>query len=835
MADKLNLPLTVDDIFGLTEVQSVQPPPRVQNIPGYAPPRPRVVPQQNPPSAQTLPPPPRPVQAQPPVQAPAQPQAQPQPAPQQPLTVPPMPERQAPPASSVDELFAPLPRPQAAPRPADPNAEPDASSWLGRRWQDIKGKQDQRYKDLPALADTGAVNIGDDNVSRLTMPDDHAYGDILSKSLADGVTMTRRFRDANGYEIIGFKYQDGPEQLAYVNKPGLDTHDVDRVVSGSLPFMAGGAVTGAAAKGLALLGRVAAQSAAAAGVATGQEIALENIGSEQKWDWSKVGGAAAGGAVGELAAPAIGAFIRKFVTEPSLFDKATGKLTEKGAEAAKASGFDPASMTREIQQEFAKLLARTKDARAAGVGAELGDLGIPTTLGQRTKDVAQLTREQEMRDGVWGEAASRAMKEFDQRQWDAMVKALMGEIEPGKPGMSLLVNPARSPADYTPGQIGAGIAERSQMAISSLRKQEADMWRSVGRIEPTDKALTELPHYIGNALGDMAPSEHDVALMPVTTSILKQAKAFMEKQPPKQAVDGFLPNAAVADVNKFRMSIGAKIGEMEKGTDRNAARRVYDGVNEWIREMAERNMLTASNADAATAAANMVAARGITSRIHSLLEAGGNKAGAAILKQVLETADSPEQVVRALFVGPTAKSIKPGSITAIQTIKKLAGEIGDEGTHLMNDMRLAYWLQIVRNPAGKEGENIFNPQTLLRNLRQSADSQRSVWHTLFTPEQIAMRNRIIHALENGPTFHDWTIKPNSSRSGTTIARMFTDMLGTLVGAPMAKTVTEAGRRASGLSRAGVYGATVQTPPARNPHMIGKWGSVLGAEYGSRSE
>ena len=91
-----------------------------------------------------------------------------------------------------------------------------------------------------------------------------------------------------------------------------------------------------------------------------------------------------------------------------------------------------------------------------------------------------------------------------------------------------------------------------------------------------------------------------------------------------------------------------------------------------------------------------------------------------------------------------------------------------------------------------------------------------------------MRNRLTRALENGPTFHDWTIKPNSSRSGTTVGRMFMDMIGGLVGANYAKVGMEVLNKATGRARANVYNATRQDLPASNPTMIGPYFSAGGA-------
>jgi hypothetical protein len=337
--------------------------------------------------------------------------------------------------------------------------------------------------------------------------------------------------------------------------------------------------------------------------------------------------------------------------------------------------------------------------------------------------------------------------------------------------------------------------------------------------------LAEVPHYINQALGG---AKVNAKAHPVASAMIDDLTAFMEGKAPEQVASWLTGNPA-RDVNEFRKMIGQSMSGMQPGPDKMAAGRIYDGLNTWTREMAEQKLLSSTTADAATAAANMVTARGVTRKLHEIIDIPGNPAGSRIVKQILDGADSPEQIVRELFVGPTAKSVKPGSIEALKSLKQMAGQLPkEEGEQLMSDIKLAYWLQIVRNPAGKEGENIYNPQVLLRNLRVSSDSQRSVWHTLFTPQEIAMRNRLTRAIENGPTFHDWTIKPNSSRSGTTIGRMFMDVLGSLVGGSYAKVGIEAFNKVTGRSRANVYNATRQDLPAANPYMIGPAFSAGGA-------
>ena len=59
----------------------------------------------------------------------------------------------------------------------------------------------------------------------------------------------RRFKDANGYEIIEHRGPDGKPAMAYVNKPGLDFNDVSRGVVGAVPYVASGGALGSMGKG----------------------------------------------------------------------------------------------------------------------------------------------------------------------------------------------------------------------------------------------------------------------------------------------------------------------------------------------------------------------------------------------------------------------------------------------------------------------------------------------------------------------------------------------------------------------------------------------------------
>lgn len=713
----------------------------------------------------------------------------------------PAPAQPSKPFSYSDDLFNPKPIAAAPAKPADPNATPDAATWYGRAWQGITGKQDPRYKDLPRVSDLGAVDITTENQAKLTMPNDEAYGDIIAKNL--GPQMTRRFKDANGYEIIGVRKADGTEQLAYVNRPGLDTEDVGRAVTGSLPFLFGGGAVGTVAKGAPLAINAGAQMLTAAGISGAQDVGANALGSEQGFDAPKVVGSVLGSGVATLAGPAISAAWRKLVTEPSLIDKATGQLTQKGVLEAQKAGLNPGEWTDEIAKRFATEFAKSGDAKLAGITAEIGDVGIPTTLGQRTKSIPQLRREQELRDGVFGDARAEAMKRFDDEQLAAIERATFK----GPRSFAAKVAPDRTVDDYGTDAVGQGIQSRAQAARTAAEKEASAAWQGVGKLEATDQSFATLPDFLNAELGTMSLTKDTT---PMAANMLGKLEAFIEGKAP-ESVSKLLKNNPTRDVNEMRKGLLRDYTSADKPADKSASKAVYDAFNKWVDDAAGQKLLNATSVDAATAAASLKTARGLTRELHEIFDGQQGTPGATIMKKVLQGADSPEQVITQLFTAPTQKTVKPGSIAALRSLQQGADRYlpAEEAAALKGDLKLAYWMGIVRNPTGE----VHNPQTLMNNLKKSLTLQATVWNTLYTPAERAQAMRLVRALENGPTFRDWTLKPNSSRSGTTAAAIFTDLVGSFFGKNNAKTILQAGTRATGLSNSVYNKATSQELPA----------------------
>jgi hypothetical protein len=326
---------------------------------------------------------------------------------------------------------------------------------LATAWEKVRGKHDDQYKDVPAFNNTDAsVSDGVKGPVFLGMlggANDAALGDIIQRSL--GSKFVRRFKDANGYELIEHTAtKDGQPTLAYVSKPGLDLEGVVRGGVGAIPYAVGGA-----AGTLAKIGSIPLRAAWQAGISGGTnvagQVAQKAAGSDQDFDKTQaalatvlggagevipskimapvfggaaglaatydpdnngvsVGGTATGAAVGFAAQSLARRMLRM---NPSQWVKSDGTLTPRAQEVATAAGIPLNDLKGAIAQDWAKVMAATRDPAQAMVSAESRN-GIPMTLGQRNKDYQQLVLEDQMRAGQKGIPAQQEIKRFDDMQ-----------------------------------------------------------------------------------------------------------------------------------------------------------------------------------------------------------------------------------------------------------------------------------------------------------------------------------------------------------------------------------------------------------------------------------
>lgn len=679
------------------------------------------------------------------------------------------PRPQAKPLDGLDLLFgaedapqqpAPQPAPasqQGPPQAAEPSFLQAPITSIVRA---IRGRQDPAYKDVPEYIATGDANGLRLGAAKLLGSGDEAYGDIIARDIGD--KLVRREKDANGYEVMVYLDAQGNEKKAYVNSPGLGGEDVNRLLAGAVPYVAGGGAVNALAKGFGGLVRAGLQAGVAGGTSVATNVAEGGLGSEQGIDKTRAGFTAAGGALGEAAASGVNAFARHRLAR-SLVNK-DGTLTAKGIEAAKAAGVSPDDIEGEIARTFAQTYAKSPDAARAGIYAATAEFGIPVTAGQRSKSIPKLLDEKAMRYGGHGEKAREIITNFDRRQRDAIERAVLGatEVGPdGKPvptGIGTKLQPNR--ANPKPEDLGQGVREGVRSARSGERAVEKVAWEKVSDLVAKPGAFDDLPDAIAGQLGTLRPSQE---VTPTAWKMAQELDAYMTGKGVTEGAPSVLKQAPIRTVDEMRRALGSMVTGAANATDRRAAKAVYDGFNDWIDTAAGKAMLSGPP----EAAAALRTARAVSKEIKGILapKASGGKpsAGARILES-LDDVDSAEGILNRLLGSGTAP--KDGTVTALKSLKTLlvdrpAARGAKNAARLneaWNDVRLAYWLRTVTD---KKGDVLATAEGLKNAVERAFQNQKSVLRVLYSPAELREMQRLKRALDTAA----WK-DPNASGSAT---------------------------------------------------------------------
>lgn len=346
------------------------------------------------------------------------------------------------------------------------------------------GKQDPQFKELGGFSGRGINDMGVNSqiargkVSTLT---DEGFAGVIKNALGD--RLINSTKDVHGQEIISYKNDAGEVVQEYINKPGLDYQDIDRVAESAVPFVFGGGLAGSIAKGLGLFGRAVTQGATAAGIDGALQGQAQRDGSGEDYSVGRSALAGLGGVGGEVA----GTILTKIFNGRGLVDKTTGKLTEKGRAWAKANKVDPDSLSDQTTEFLKQNIGKAADPEELAVQARTGEFDIPTSKAQRTRSRTDAFTEKQMFDGLRGRDAEKAMRNFRDQQSEAIegaaFKVIPDDIAPNAAGIEKAT-------------LGDDIRGGLNRAHTDLKKVESDIWSKVGPMYPKDGAFKSLPDIV---------------------------------------------------------------------------------------------------------------------------------------------------------------------------------------------------------------------------------------------------------------------------------------------------------------------------------------------------
>lgn len=194
--------------------------------------------------------------------------------------------------------------------------------------------------------------------------------------------------------------------------------------------------------------------------------------------------------------------------------------------------------------------------------------------------------------------------------------------------------------------------------------------------------------------------------------------------------------------------------------DARLANHLYEGFNEWIDDAAEKALIVADDPGAHMA---LKSARAFTRKVKRILQPTDNRRkltpAARKITQVLETADSPEGVVSALFGRQTGgKQMPEGSTQALKHLKIALLKNGENAA--FDSVKMAYWTKLAMDNKG----NVLSPAKLRTNIEEAFKKQKTAMNILLDPSEQALIKRFSASLKDLHVDH-----PNPSLSSVGVA------------------------------------------------------------------
>lgn len=735
------------------------------------------------------------------------------------------------PVPSLDETFA-----AGNPEQQQQNPPTDPGSMFDRAIKFVtgEGQYDPAIEDL-SDADAFEYTLADAKTSLklaaayATTPETAELSNIILKTLPGST----RSRDEKNNVVINWRGTD-----YYVNRPGFSNADAFKLFAdlfaflpmskaislggGMLAKMGIGGVTGAATSGAL---DVASQALGSEGdQADRRFFGRSDMGEISGWRALAAGG---GGMMSEPLARAISAsvraspraipVIRNLFNERRFFRN--NQFTPAGRKAAEAAKLNADELTAAMQSQFARSMAaagRSFDEGAAPTEAASrtlqSEFNVPLTSGQRSRNIAQLEREEMTRQGVFGDPAREMMRGADAAQEDALLSAA------GRIGENMA--PGQTPVQVP--QEGVGILQ--QVAQTGARQLEGQVDSSYRVFRTVAKGL-KMPYARVREFPGAIDRAWRSADMIITPETAPMAAAFRKNIARFKRSKG---NYTLDQIDAFFRGFPSYFNSAKSRTDTRALTIAKEASRDFLEQFVEENIQRGDMIPLAI----WNRAKGLRAEYGKKYGLSGkDNTGEKFVRSLLED-DNIDVITRRLF---GTGRLFPDRMSKV--VEKL-GEILPESE--MQTLSQTAWLHIVNKGVSRSlsGKRAFSPKRFATALQGALDDNSVVMNKLFTPAQLAQMRRFGTVVERTITPPEAT---NPSRSAYTLVKaareFFRNAVTTSVSAaagPTAGLATNLGMRVgqSALSKGATRRAlSGQMPPPRPLPLTRSVAPALGIEGG----
>ena len=550
------------------------------------------------------------------------------------------------------------------------------------------------------------------------------------------------------FDAMGNPYTTHGGEKKYLNRPGFSGGDINRGITevGSM-VMASRGGAGLLRK-LGLAGKMTGAGVANYGTSLGIDKIAQIAGSPVPVDQKRALIIGALGFGGEAVAPIAEKFLTAFFGNPRM-DAAEG-LTAEGRKVLERIGVDPAYVTREFEQAFARQAARAVNPdEAAGVAlAESLPRPVVLTTGDITRDVSQQAFEDAALKGARGEIPKQIMRGVRDGNQTALKENAVLIQDQLAGGVS----------QVTVRGEGAAAAAKQVKNLARSEKDFVDRAYDIARQGDT-LAPVEIVQAMRNDIGSVLKERgFDVGRMQLVQRRLADADNILAEK----SVSAVKINAMELWRKRLVRDIEtARRADPSEAEALRAVRNTYDG---WLEGAIEKALIIGDEEGIRA----WQAARAINTRYSQMFKS--DKTIAKIVEGDLTT----EQSLSLIF-GQSKLGAKQESAHTLKRIKKLLGEESSEWRALKEEGFLRLLKSQDTGPRGRDLEVMFSGDKFATAFDAAMKDAPSVMKTLYTAREQALFHQMKHVALRATNRVPGAV--NSSNSAHEIARIMQQLLG----------------------------------------------------------
>jgi hypothetical protein len=444
-------------------------------------------------------------------------------------------------------------------------------------------------------------------------------------------------------------------------------------------------------------------------------------------------------------------------------------------------------------------------APASPVVDDATQFGIGLTSGQKTGDIAALSRENAMLGGGMGERAQKIASEATQRQ--------AAEIEAARAGIGSRVGGgADAPVLDTAANVAGTVQQRAVEGRAAVSKAYDDAFRRHGEFAP------DVIGGMGARIKDQFARGTDIVIAPETTPVATRALSVLDDISAfklNRAGNGVQPGDEIAgvtlqgiDAARKRLQALSRAVSPVMPEDKRAMRAIIEQFDTTIEQAMTTGLFRGDDAalDALKKARRMNAEWYRTFRASGV----GDDAGKIIQKMADPNANiTPVEVANAMF-GASRIGEKGVSVRLAGKLKSMFGEGSDE----FNSIRQAAWEKLTGTVEGKDAKGA---QKIASNISDFVMGNGApLARELFTKDELNQMVKFANVLKTTVPPKSATNAPNS---GNRVSALMT---------PLARSIGEMLSGGAGAMVGNVPGAVAGIALAKGAGAVKDWRTAVEA-------